>query len=123
MAPRQMLRMTRPPGIADGLMNTEYDRRRAGEASPRTGTQRFSRVPGDPERMVGQRGGAAKQVVDVDGRRIALTNLDKVLYPASGFTKGDVLAYYAAVASALVPLAAGRPATRKRWPEGVGTEE
>ena len=64
-----------------------------------------------------------KQVVEVDGRRVALTNLDKVLYPADGFTKGDVLAYYAAVASALVPLAAGRPATRKRWPDGVGTAE
>ena len=64
-----------------------------------------------------------KQVVEVDGHRIALTNLDKVLYPEDGFTKGDVLAYYAAVASALVPLAAGRPATRKRWPDGVGTEQ
>ncbi|GAA4738642.1 ATP-dependent DNA ligase [Amnibacterium soli] len=71
--------------------------------------------------MVGQRSSAAKQVVEVDGHRIALTNLDKVLYPSTSFTKGDVLAYYAAVASALVPLAAGRPATRKRWPEGVGT--
>jgi bifunctional non-homologous end joining protein LigD len=65
--------------------------------------------------------GAAKQIVEVDGRRIGLTNLDKVLYPEDGFTKGDVLSYYAAVASALVPLAAGRPATRKRWPDGVGT--
>ncbi|RIX31163.1 ATP-dependent DNA ligase [Amnibacterium setariae] len=71
--------------------------------------------------MVGRNPG--KQSVEVDGRRIGLTNLDKVLYPADGFTKGDVLAYYAAVASALVPLAAGRPATRKRWPDGVGTAE
>ena len=82
------------------------------------GTQSFSRLPGHAERMVGQQ----KQVVEVDGRRIPLTNLDKVLYPATGFTKGDVLAYYAAVASALVPLTAGRPATRKRWPDGVGAE-
>ncbi|MGT2424690.1 ATP-dependent DNA ligase [Amnibacterium kyonggiense] len=65
----------------------------------------------------------AKQVVEVDGRRIALTNPDKVLYPEDGFTKADVLAYCAAVASALVPLAAGRPATRKRWPDGVGTAD
>lgn len=64
--------------------------------------------------------GAGKQVVQVDGRRITLTNLDKVLYPSTGWTKGDVLAYFAAVAPALIPLAAGRPATRKRWPEGVG---
>jgi bifunctional non-homologous end joining protein LigD len=67
--------------------------------------------------------GGGKQVVEVDGRRIGVTNLDKVLYPTDGFTKGDVLAYYAAVASALVPLVAGRPATRKRWPDGVGTAE
>lgn len=64
----------------------------------------------------------ARQVVTVDGRRLTLTNLDKVLYPETGFTKGDVLSYYAAVASALIPLAAGRPATRKRWPDGVGTD-
>ncbi|MDH2445048.1 ATP-dependent DNA ligase [Amnibacterium sp. CER49] len=68
-------------------------------------------------------GSAQKQVVDVDGRRVALTSLDKVLYPGTGFTKGQVLAYYTAVAGALVPLAAGRPVTRKRWPDGVGTAE
>lgn len=65
--------------------------------------------------------GTARQVVEVEGRRIPLTNLDKVLYPEDGFTKGDVLAYYAAVAAALLPHVAGRPGTRKRWPDGVGT--
>jgi bifunctional non-homologous end joining protein LigD len=71
--------------------------------------------------MVG--GSPAREVVDVDGRRLTLTSLDKVLYPETGFTKGEVLAYYAAVAPALIPLAAGRPVTRKRWPDGVGTAE
>ncbi|NYG99760.1 ATP-dependent DNA ligase [Schumannella luteola] len=61
--------------------------------------------------------------VDVDGRRLTLTNLDKVMYPATGTTKGDVIDYYAAVASRLVPLAAGRAATRKRWVHGVGTAQ
>ncbi|MDQ1512619.1 MAG: bifunctional non-ous end joining protein LigD, partial [Microbacteriaceae bacterium] len=65
----------------------------------------------------------ARQAVDVDGRRLTLTSLDKVLYPETGFTKGEVLAYYTAVAPALIPLAAGRPVTRKRWPDGVGTAE
>ncbi|TPW76066.1 ATP-dependent DNA ligase [Schumannella soli] len=60
--------------------------------------------------------------VDVDGRRLTLTNLDKVMYPATGTTKGDVIDYYAAAAARLVPLAAGRAATRKRWVHGVGTE-
>nr|WP_166848936.1 ATP-dependent DNA ligase [Isoptericola sp. BMS4] len=59
------------------------------------------------------------QIVDVDGRRLQLTNLDKVLYPATGTTKGEVLHYLAQVAHALLPHAAHRPATRKRWPDGV----
>jgi bifunctional non-homologous end joining protein LigD len=59
------------------------------------------------------------QAVDVEGRRIKLSNLDKVLYPATGTTKGEVLAYYAAVAPALLCQLADRPLTRKRWPDGV----
>ena len=52
-----------------------------------------------------------------------MTNLDKVMYPETGTTKADVLAYYAAVAPVLIPAAANRPATRKRWVHGVGTAE
>lgn len=61
----------------------------------------------------------AAQTVSVDGHRLKLTNLDKVLYPATGTTKGEVLAYLAAVADVLLPHASNRPATRKRWPNGV----
>jgi bifunctional non-homologous end joining protein LigD len=57
--------------------------------------------------------------VRVGRRTVRVTNLDKVLYPATGTTKGEVLAYYAEVAPALLPLTTGRPATRKRWPDGV----
>lgn len=64
-----------------------------------------------------------KERVRVGGRELTLTNLDKVLYPATGTTKADVLAYYAAVAPALIPAAADRPATRKRWVHGVGTAD
>jgi len=64
-----------------------------------------------------------KQVVLVGGRRIKLTNLDKVMYPETGTTKADVLGYYAAVVDLLIPHAANRPATRKRWVHGVGTAE
>lgn len=60
-----------------------------------------------------------QQVVEVEGRRLVLRNLDKVLYPATGTTKGEVLAYYAAVAPALLGQLADRPVTRKRWPDGV----
>lgn len=59
------------------------------------------------------------QTVSVEGHRLQLTNLDKVLYPATGTTKGEVLHYLAQVAPALVAHAAHRPATRKRWPNGV----
>ncbi|WP_022899200.1 ATP-dependent DNA ligase [Humibacter albus] len=63
------------------------------------------------------------QWVEIDGHRIRLTNLDKVLYPETGTTKGDVLEYYARIAPHLIEQAHQRPATRKRWVNGVGTAE
>lgn len=50
---------------------------------------------------------------------VALSNLDKVLYPETGTTKGEVIAYYTAIAPAILAHLAGRPVTRKRWPDGV----
>lgn len=58
---------------------------------------------------------------EIAGRELRLSNLDKVLYPATGTTKGAVIEYYLAVAPVLLPLAEGRPVTRKRWVHGVGT--
>lgn len=58
--------------------------------------------------------------VIVDGRRLQLSNLDKVMYPATETTKGEVLNYYARVAKFLLPQLAGRPVTRIRWPHGTG---
>src|SRR6478736_5026821 len=60
-----------------------------------------------------------EQLVRIDGRRLRLTNLEKVLYPASGTTKGEVIDYYSRIAPALIPHVVGRPVTRLRWPEGV----
>ena len=57
--------------------------------------------------------------IELDGRTLRVTNLDKVMYPETGTTKGDVIDYYAAVARWMVPHVAGRPATRKRWVHGV----
>ncbi len=62
---------------------------------------------------------ATSQQVEVDGRELKLTNLDKVLYPETGFTKGEVVDYYAKVAPAIVPHLAGRALTLRRFPEGV----
>ena len=73
--------------------------------------------------MAAQSGKPGDQVVSIDGHRIKLTHLDKVLYPATGTTKGDVIGYYAAVASVMIPYTRDRAATRKRWVNGVGTEK
>ncbi|MDV3296658.1 MAG: ATP-dependent DNA ligase, partial [Brachybacterium paraconglomeratum] len=64
-----------------------------------------------------------EQQVEIDGRRLRLSNLDKVLYPATGTTKGEVIDYYHRIAPVMVPQATRRPATRKRWVDGVGTAE
>src|ERR1700747_1274790 len=63
-----------------------------------------------------------KVPVEGDGRTLTLTNLGKVLYPDSGFTKAEVLDYYQRVAPALLPHIAGRPLTLKRYPGGVDGE-
>jgi bifunctional non-homologous end joining protein LigD len=60
--------------------------------------------------------------VVIDGHRLALTNLDKVLYPATGFTKAEVIDYYTRVAPALLPHLAGRSPTLVRAPNGVDGE-
>ncbi|MFC0682218.1 ATP-dependent DNA ligase [Lysobacter korlensis] len=68
-------------------------------------------------------GPANEQHVTVDQHRIRLTSLDKVMYPETGTTKAEVLDYYARVAHVLIPHAEYRPATRKRWVNGVGTAD
>ena len=55
----------------------------------------------------------------MDGRELTVSNLDKVLFPATGFTKGQLIDYYARVAEVLVPHVRDRPLTMKRYPNGV----
>lgn len=57
--------------------------------------------------------------MQVDGRRLRLSNLDKVLYPRTGTTKGEVIDYFTRIAPLMLPHLDRRPVTRKRWPEGV----
>ncbi len=61
----------------------------------------------------------SRLTVDVEGTPVVLSNLDKVLYPAVGFTKGQVLDYYTRIAPVLLPHLAERALTRKRYPDGV----
>ncbi len=61
----------------------------------------------------------SKAVIEVEGRRLTLSNLEKVLYPAASFTKAAVIDYYARVAPVMLPHLAGRPVTMVRFPNGV----
>ena len=63
---------------------------------------------------------AERVVVAVDDRHLSLSNLGKVLYPDNGFTKGEVLDYYARIADAILPHLRDRPVTFRRWPDGTG---
>jgi bifunctional non-homologous end joining protein LigD len=58
--------------------------------------------------------------VDVEGRTLTLVNLEKVMYPRTGTTKGEVLNYYAQIAPRILPVLADRAVTRIRWPHGTG---
>jgi bifunctional non-homologous end joining protein LigD len=60
-----------------------------------------------------------ENLMTVEGRELKLSNLDKVLYPEAGFTKGDVIDYYRRIAPVLLPHLEGRPLTLKRYPNGV----
>ncbi|MCO5311087.1 MAG: non-homologous end-joining DNA ligase [Austwickia sp.] len=71
-------------------------------------------TPPEPER--------GRVGVTVDGRVLTVSSLDKILFPATGTTKGEVLAYVAAVAPALLDQLADRPLTRVRWPHGTSGE-
>jgi bifunctional non-homologous end joining protein LigD len=62
---------------------------------------------------------AARVEVEVEGRRLSLSNLDKVLYPEVGFTKGQVIDYYTRIAPAVLPHLRDHPLTLKRYPNGV----
>jgi bifunctional non-homologous end joining protein LigD len=62
---------------------------------------------------------STKVAVDVEGTQVVLSNLEKVLYPEVGFTKGQVLDYYTRISPVLLPHLAGRALTRKRYPDGV----
>jgi bifunctional non-homologous end joining protein LigD len=62
---------------------------------------------------------AKETVVDIEGKHLKLSNLDKVLYPEAGFSKGQVIDYYVRIAPVLLPHLRNRPLTMKRYPNGV----
>jgi bifunctional non-homologous end joining protein LigD len=64
----------------------------------------------------------SEKTITVDGRRIELSNLDKVLFPQDGITKGDLIDYYRRVAQTMLPYMEGRPIAMQRFPDGIGEE-
>jgi bifunctional non-homologous end joining protein LigD len=67
-------------------------------------------------------GERAERTVEIDGRRLKVSNLGKVLYPATGFTKAEVIDYYVRIAPVLLPHVADRGVTLRRFPDGVEGE-
>jgi len=61
------------------------------------------------------------ETISIGGHQFRLTHPDKVMYPETGTTKADVIHYYVEIAPFMLPHVVGRPATRKRWVDGVGT--
>jgi bifunctional non-homologous end joining protein LigD len=86
--------------------------KRAQEAARRAATARPSADGDRPERV--------PAVLEVDGHRLKLTNLEKVLFPEDGYTKADLIRYYAEVSPYLVPWLRDRPLTLKPFPDGIG---
>ena len=66
---------------------------------------------------------SARVAVEIDGRQLELSNLDKVLYPDAGFTKAQVIDYYTRIAPVMLPHLAGRPLTLQRYPNGIEGQE
>lgn len=63
-----------------------------------------------------------RQILEVDGRELSVSNLEKVYYPESGFTKGQVIGYYTEMAETILPHLRNRPLTLKRYPDGIRGE-
>ena len=63
-----------------------------------------------------------RSTVEIEGRRLSVSNLDKVLYPSAGFTKGEIIDYYARIAPVMLPHLGHRPASFIRYPNGVETK-
>ena len=114
MAPREVVLETRPSRAASAAANRgPPEASDPGELPPGTPEALFDEVERMPDGAL---------AVLVEGRRLRISNWDKVLFPQTGFTKGDLVAYYARVAPALLPHLRDRPLTLKRYPEGVENE-
>ena len=125
-----MLRHPSYKGLRDDKAATEVVREPVGDSGPArdvapapkpVATRGGARDGGVPtlEAALADRGRRPDTEAGVEDRVLKLSNLTKVMYPATGFTKGDVIDYYRAIAPVLLPHLDGRPLTLKRYPNGV----
>ena len=97
-------------GVADGRGRGRAPRAAGDKRAPDSPEALFDEVERLPDGAL---------AVLVDGRRLRISNWDKVLFPQPGFTKGQLVAYYARIAPTVLPHLRDRPLTLKRYPEGV----
>src|SRR6202011_1922229 len=103
------------------LRQSSYKGLREDKAPEEVARERAPALPeaDQPSPLVVQGAPGGKATVEVERRELKLSNLSKVLYPQAGFTKKDVIDYYAAIAPVLVAHLEARALTIKRWPDGV----
>jgi bifunctional non-homologous end joining protein LigD len=106
---------------ADGLVrHGSFKGLREDKPAAEVGIELPDPAPADAAPLVVPEGGARKRTkVTVAGRELSLSNLDKVLYPQAGFSKGELIEWYARMGEVLLPHLRGRPLTMKRYPDGV----
>jgi bifunctional non-homologous end joining protein LigD len=103
----EMRELTKEGMVRHGSFKGLRDDKDVGEVVPERLTAAAEKLP------------RGKAELPVEGRRLRVSNLDKVLYPETGFTKGDLIDWYARVGDVLLPHLRGRPLTLKRYPDGV----
>jgi bifunctional non-homologous end joining protein LigD len=107
MTAEGQLRHAAYKGLREDKAASEVELERAGDPGGESLTSRTVKRPRN------------KAAVTLEGRELELSNLDKVLYPKAGFTKGELIDWYARIGEVLLPHLRGRPLTLKRYPEGV----
>jgi bifunctional non-homologous end joining protein LigD len=114
---------------AEGVMRAPSfkglrDDKAPAEVGPEHASPRSDAPPGSPEALFEKVERLTDDAISVvvDGRELRITNWDKVLFPQAGFTKGNLIAYYARIAPAVLPHLHDRPLTLKRYPNGVDAQ-
>ncbi len=114
----EVVREDRPVTVAAEPGDAEPDETVPGKGAPAGAAETRAADPEDLFQEVSRLPDAGLAVL-IEGRRLKLSNWDKVLFPQTGFTKGNLIAYYSRIAPAVLPHLRDRPLTLKRYPNGV----